>query len=338
MDDRLSTMKKVLFIVKRFPPSVGGVERHVYSVCKALNKSGYIVHIITSEPRVGKMTDNSKLIIHYVKDPQVKYLGILYIWIQFILKIRLFINSDIVHVHDIMIWVIPIRMILFWKKFYLTMHGWEGEYPIPLKNIIIKRLSDMISTATISVGAYIDKYYGTHSDIIMYGAASNNYSKEIQKRKEIVYLGRLDKDTGLPILLESLKKRISYKCIFVGDGELRDECLEYGFVTGMVKNPEDYIEKADIVIASGYLSIIESLQQKCFVICFYDNELKKDYYKLSPFSKYITTIRNDYQLQKLLHGYKRSKYIKVIEEAHQFASSLTWDRTMNQYLHLWKER
>jgi len=220
--------------------------------------------------------------------PKVKIFGLLFIWTQFVFKqFKLFKDADIVHVHDVFIWYLPLKLLFPRKIVFVTHHGWEGKFPIPFWNKLNKKISNKLTNGSICVGDYIEKYYGIKCDEVVYGGVE--IPKNVGKKKKglTVFLGRLEKDTGL---LKFLKKEgtteIDSEIIFVGDGSLRKECEKVGKVVGFT-NPKHYLEKAETVISSGYLSCLEAFSYKCKVKVFWDNELKKDYWKNSPFWEFI---------------------------------------------------
>ncbi len=97
--------------------------------------------------------------------------------------------------------------------------------------------------------------------------------------RRIVFVGRLEKDTGL---LEFLKWSSSlvhgYVVEFVGDGSFRKECEKYGKVHGFT-DPRPFLKKAEICVPGGYLSYIEAKQYGCKIKTFSSNPLKEDYWK-----------------------------------------------------------
>ena len=145
---------KILFLVQYKTPHVGGVEKHVESISLSLGKKGHKVRIVSSED---------------IKYPRIKFLGLLYIWIWLWGYREMIKKADIVHCHDVFIWYLPFRFLYAKKPVYTTFHGWEGIWPIPWKNILIKRLAAKLSRGTIAVGKYIEKYYGVKADKIIYG-------------------------------------------------------------------------------------------------------------------------------------------------------------------------
>src|SRR5258708_2175133 len=121
---------KILFLAQHKWPHVGGVEKHVQEISLSLRKKGHKVTTISSED------------INY---PHIKFFGLLYIWF-WLFKNRKFIKTaDIVHCHDLFIWYFPFRFFYPKKPIYTTFHGWEGIYPIPLKNVVLKRLAGYLS-------------------------------------------------------------------------------------------------------------------------------------------------------------------------------------------------
>ena len=86
---------------------------------------------------------------------------------------------------------------------------------------------------------------------------------------------------SIPVYLEAFSKLhklgVPFHLDVCGDGPYRAQLETFGTVHGMVDDPALYMKKADVVCASGYLSLIEALQldKACFAV--YDNELKKDY-------------------------------------------------------------
>lgn len=285
---------KILFLTRLFYPHIGGVEKHVYEISQKLNlpaqaggKSQKIT-VITE-----KFDENLKdrEIVNGIKIirfsyPKARFFGLLKIWIWLFRNRRLISESDIVHCHDVFIWYLPFRFLFFGKRVYTTFHGWEGVYPVSVKNILLKRLAARLSWGNICVGRFIEKYYGIKADVITYGGVETQKSKfKSQKYKskgKIVFLGRLEKDTGISKLFDFLGKHKKYRADFCGDGVLRSECEKYGRVYGFV-DPAPFLKKKEICFAAGYLSAMEAVSFGCKLMVGWSNPLKKDYWKSSPF-------------------------------------------------------
>lgn len=258
----------ILFISHYSFPHIGGVEKHIDEISKILKKQGNNVSVISE-------TNN-------VSYPHIKFLGLLKIWLE-IFKLRKKIeNADIVHIHDVFVWYLPFRFIYPKKKVYITFHGGQDIWPIPFKNKLMVKLAAKLTNGNICVGDFIPKYFDIKTDKVIYGAVKkiNTKKKNLKLKNSIVWLGRLDKNTDLPGFLSYLKNnKKNLKVVFVGDGELKFECEEFGKVTGFVKDTSNYLKKAETVVPVGYLSYLEAKNYNCKIKTFPTTPIKKDYWK-----------------------------------------------------------
>jgi len=94
---------------------------------------------------------------------------------------------------------------------------------------------------------------------------------------KVIWIGRLEKDTGLPEFLRWFRSLDGYGVGFVGDGALRKKCEKYGRVHGFT-DPQSFLKEAEICVPGGYLSYIEAKQYGCKIKVFPNNPLKKDYW------------------------------------------------------------
>ena len=282
---------KIVFLTRRAAPQIGGVESHIEQIAKCLRSTANEVKIISEAD---------------IKYPHLKFIGLIYIWFWLFKNRKLILDSDIVHIHDVFIWYLPFKFLYPNKRVFTTFHGWEGKYPIPFINILQKRIANKLSLKTISVGDYINKWYGIKSDIIIYGAVDKiNIESAIHKiSNTIIYLGRLEKDTGLLEFLKWLKLHPVYKITFIGVGDLKDKCRKFGKVLGS-KDPEKYLQEAEYCVPSGYLSYLEARNLKCKIMTFPNNPLKADYWD-------------------------------EIEKNYSKIKNVTWNDVTNSYLKLWK--
>jgi len=147
---------RILFLAQYELPHMGGVERHLEDTKRSLNEKGHKTVVISERD---------------IEYPHIKLLGLLYIWFWLFKSRKLIEQTDVVHCHDVFIWYLPFRFLYPKKPVYTTFHGWESVWPIPLKNILLKKLAAKLSWGTIAVGRYIEKYYGIKADKIIYGAA-----------------------------------------------------------------------------------------------------------------------------------------------------------------------
>lgn len=199
-------------------------------------------------------------------------------------------------------------------------------------------MSARLAWGNICVGRYIEKWYGVKADYLMYGGVKKFKNQNLkikntnQNSKILVFVGRLEEDTGLLLLLKALQLNPELQIEFVGDGPLRGECEKYGRVHGFVPDVRPYIAKARFVFASGYLSVLEALWAGKPVIVAYDNPLKRDYFAMSPFKNYVIMEEDPEGIVKALS--KRGR----IEKARAWAKSQTWERVADLYQKLWKHQ
>ncbi|EKE06133.1 MAG: glycosyl transferase, group 1 family protein [uncultured bacterium] len=244
----------ILFIAKYKLPHIGGVEKHLRMINEELKKKNYKITTISEED---------------IKPPHIKYFGLLYIWFWLFKNRELIARSNLVHIHDVFIWYLPFRLLFPFKKVYITFHGWEGKWPIPLWNIINKRVANLLCNGSIAVGKYIEKYYDIKPSFVVYGGAEFDEAHGIKYLKgktknSLVFLGRQDADTGINEFKEWLK--------------IHGKHLTVKFVSND-PNPEKYLKTAEYCVPSGYLSYLESLNYGCKILTFANNPLKIDYWK-----------------------------------------------------------
>lgn len=257
---------QILMLSRFYYPHVGGVEKHIHEISKRLIKKGHKIHIIKTSY------------------PKIKFIGLLVVWFQLFKQIGLIRKSDIVHIHDVFIWYLPFRFLFPRKKVFITHHGGQAVYPILKKEIIMKRLASKLSNGTICIGRFIPKHFKVSCDAISYGAVQiPNAGK---KENRIVWLGRLEEETGVLKVLEEMKKYNNYKIDFCGDGPLKKECKKAGTVHGFV-DPGPFLKKAKICYPVGYLSALEAMANKCKIKVVWNNKLKKDYWQMTPFYRFI---------------------------------------------------
>ncbi len=317
-------MAKILMITPAFYPSRGGVETHVRRVSEELAKRGWQVRVLTK--LIGNAVEQEKigkLAVFRFKFPLVKLLGLLVIWWKLIVQYWQLVRwADVVHAHDVFLWYLPLRLIFWRKKVVTTFHGWEGKYPIPWKNIFFKKLAARLSDKTVAIGKYVEKYYDIKTDLVIYGGVDVP-SKLPKKQNLLLYVGRLSEDTGLPLLLDTLKNNAwQGKVVFCGDGELRGRAEKFGEVVGFA-DPKSYLRKARVVFAGGYLSALEALAHQCSVAVAADNELKKDYWRLSAFSNQLNFLEENEiggkgkeLSKKFIEGFSWSSVAKKYEKLY----------------------
>jgi len=349
---------KILFLTGAFYPQLGGVEKSVYSVSAELCRNGYSIDIVTQ--KTDKTSSEFEEFpegfrVHRIPPSKIPKTGIFWKWIWFLFHIKLIWNADIIHFHDFDVlikWFFPYRFLFFRKKYYITFHGYEG-FPLRYKHIFYRKIAEKITHGNICVGEFIKRWYRTKPDIIYYAAVyppAENISSVIGD--DILFIGRLEKDTEIMNYLEALKlfyENSNSKSCFkiVGDGSLREKAaaflkennIPHKFY-GMQKNPNEFIKNARVVLASSYLSMLEAMSYGKVVIAFYSNNIKRDYLTSFPDYDYSFIVMEDVArtAKKIESVYLHTeKYDSMRQSAIITAKELTWSKVAAKYISLYNK-
>jgi hypothetical protein len=236
----------------------------------------------------------------------------------------------------------------------VVFHGWEGSIPLNPEVIKVRQEIEKKASASICVGDYISKWYGQKPDLVIYGGVKEVLVVEPPRDRKLLLLGRLAKDSSPQIFFQALSlMQEKYSMDVCGDGPLRAELEQYVKdnnldVTfhGFVNNVDEFIKKADIVLTSGYLSILEAYINKRPVLSVYDNPLKEDYLysmpirvnRLDSHTVQISCFDDINRIAShldytLLNGYLS----EAIENNYQFALQNTWIKLVDKYEELIKK-
>lgn len=351
---------KVLMFVNRFYPQIGGVEKHTLNIARELVKLGISVKIVTIKDNI-YLDEYERL--EGIDIFRLKYTNICnipktkriraYFWL--LIHISLILETDIIHCHDFSTfwnWYLPFRFLLPWKKVFVTFHGWEGIFP-PEKKVISKRkVTENFTEGNICIGDYISKWYGTKPDIVSYGGVQLQQHHIKQNGLRCIYIGRLEKDTGIDTYLNALivlkdKYNVNLKTNICGDGTLRLDiqnkarkngldCIFHGFV----KDVEIYLNDVTYCFTSGYLSMLEAMVQKKVVISTFDNDLKKDYLCMIPeYDKKIIVAQEPEELAEKIYFILNNEqhYNNLVNKGFEWAVQNSWDEMAKKYLKLWSK-
>lgn len=322
-----------------FAPRIGGVEKVVQKLAEHLSDHELVIITEKHEAHLKeKEKYNNWTTVYRIDYPHKKYIGLLYVWLWFFKNRQLVAAADVVHIHDMFIWYLPLRFLFPFKPVYMTYHGWEGKYPISFKSMLQKKLAYHLTTGNTCVGEHLAIHQGIKANVITYGAVDMPKKRMKKVENSFVYLGRLIDETGLHLVLKALLKLKNMHVEFYGDGLLRGECEEFGKVFGFVENPGAVLAKAEFCFAGGYLTTLEALANKCLVILCYQNKLKEDCFKLAPFAPYVVIESSPQKtIEKIEYYRKHRKEMKeVIERGYDWVQKQTWEKYTEENLALWK--
>lgn len=334
----------IVHICKRFSPAIGGVESHVFAVAhqQVLRKKS--VTVLT------QATDATQEITEVINGITVLRLSHKTgedkkaVWQEIQLYSSVLKEADVVQVHDVFWWILP-QYFLIVGKCYTTFHGWETQFPIPFTAKLQRWVYAKLSTKTVHIGGWIQKYYWDKPSVVMYGGVTipQAVPKHSTKLKNGIFLGRLSVDNDVEkyvFLTRILKEEFpGFAMTWVGDGELKAVCAEVGKVTGFVADPKDFIAKADVVFAASYLSILQAQVYGKPVVALYSNKLKEEYLNDLPtrLSMVCREAPVDAYAELAILFEDEMRVKKVSETAARLASYYSWSTVSDTYQSLWQK-
>jgi len=349
----------VVFLVRRYHPHLGGVERHLEGLIRTvLQLDGETqISVITEQyhlelPLLEKHAQVSIYRVPLFPHPdQPNLKSSISAGMRSLLPILE--SADVIHVHDVFFWLLPLLPWLLNSKIFITFHGYEVPGPPSLKQRWWHQLAEMCSDGNMCIGAFHQKWYGVDPTVVSYGAVDqvSDHTRSVKSavleshERRFLFVGRLEEDTGIWAYLQAFAeiRRTAHLTTIsidvVGDGELRaqleqfvqDEQLPVRFLGKQKVNSATYIGYTASLV-SGYLSMLESLAAGVPVIATYMTLLKFDYLRDSPFYAFITLAQPGKALQTAL-----CTDHQLTPEAVSWARQQTWQKLADQYLQLWRK-
>jgi len=335
---------KILHIARLYAPHIGGVETHVAAINQQLLSSNQVTVVTEQFDQNQPLSEeiNGVKVIrlpHHSVNKKRKTWQ--WIWSQR----HIFLQANIVHVHDIFWWLLPI-LPLIEHKVFTTFHGWETQYPVRWQAKLHRWLCAQFSVGTIHVGDWIKEFYWDKPNFVTYGGVSPSdlvlKPTKWDRSLEIVFLGRLSPENEVVMycqLLTQLRELgIKHSIVWVGDGELRGVCEEYGTVTGFT-DPLPYLSKAGIVFANSYLSILQAQSLGKVVVSLYSHALKQRYLETFPGSSEMVIASNPEDAVEKIRKFIEdpSKIDTQSSSTRRFARTQNWEKVADLYQRLWKK-
>lgn len=365
---------RVTFFTKRYWPAVGGVEQHLAGLIPALRQQlpGLELTVVTElhDPQlpVYEVVDGVSLWrvpgSELTNEREKKKL----IWDWLWRHRKLLTQADLIHVHDVFFWLWPLLPSLWRQPIYTTFHGYEPPGPPTWKQLGWHQLAALLSDGTLGIGSFHQRWYQVQPDLISYGAISTPPQISQQQTlptaalelpaapspagrpRQLVFVGRLAEDTGIWLFLEALAagQRSTafprYHLTMVGDGPERLAVTEFirqaqlpVTLVGAQAEPQPYLEQAEVVLATGYLSMLAGLAAGRPVVASYGTALKRDYLVASPFAGHVTILPPGQPLQAGLATVIRQP-ATASATTMAWVRQQSWAKLATQYLQLWGQR
>jgi len=336
--------KDILFFARLFYPHIGGVEKHVYRLSQELLKKNYKVTVVT------ELYDKNLPLSETINGITIKRIPIgkseknkkFLIW-KWMIKNRTYIKSfEIVHIHDVFFWILPITLGFNKSKIFITFHGYEG-YPVRIGSKIQRKIAQKYCAASLLVGEFIKKWYGINSDFVTHGGVDlpKKPVKYDSNPISALFWGRIDELSGISIYYSAFKllkkKYKNFSFAVIGDGEYAKKMKDVP-ISPFKSDISSDLNNARFAFVSGYLSILEALIRKKVVFAVFNNPLKHDYLKNSPFADFIEICSNEEELFERVSYYIENpdQEKKKHEAGFSFAKRQTWEALSNIYLKIWK--
>jgi len=338
-------------ILPRYKPAIGGLERHAEKVCRGLKARGYEITVLTSSHSKTLLSEESidgtsiiRIPFGIDRNPVLTYFWILR-------KRKQFKDFNIVHIHDplpLILWYFPLLMLRKQIPVFATFHGFERD-PVPIIFRIIRKIARRLVKRVLCIGRFIENSYDVCCDAVSIGAVEA-VPPSTGKRIGLVFVGRLEEDTGIFEYMQALvllkeKYEISMPLTICGSGSLSTSLKtfvqENGLVVhfkGLVDDPVSTMSTGTIAFAAGYLSILEAMSVGLPIIAIAKSPLKYDYYRQVIFEGGPISIQTSpegiaREIVRLDRNRELSKTIS--NRGMTFAKEMTWTRVINCYLKLW---
>ena len=338
----------ILFLSRLFHPHIGGVETHVLELSKELIKKGHTVTLITEgyDETLKDFQTFQGITIYRIPLWEVNQESKKFaIWEWLGRHKQLLKSADVIHVHDVVYWLFP--FFYFSQKIFITYHGYEGSTSPTLSAKIQRRMGEWMARKTINVGGFMKKWYGSHPDMILYGAVRP--APKLAKTKQAIYIGRLHPDTGIMTYLTALRilkqKGIEVKLDVFGAGPQQSQAKSYVekyrlsvHFHGATVNAGHKISAYRFAFVSRYLTILEAMSAGVPVFAVYDHPIKLDYLTCHPQSEAMTVSDDPAKLATaLVKAMKPSEDQKLKTlRAQAWAVKQTWLSLTRRYLQLWQ--
>lgn len=341
---------KVVHLAHYYWPHVGGIEKHLALVADELAKKGVTTTVITKQFSPELPTTQSHNNVEILRIPVSESLGMLHklsVWSAMWSARAKLIHADIIHVHDVFWWLLPIYPLLklLNRKVYITFHGYEGSEVPTATQIFWHKLAEVLTDGNLCIGGFHQKYYTVTPTLTSFGAAEHQkQTAGSVKKNTALFIGRLEEDNGFFAYLQAIKllkdEGKKWHLDVYGEGSQLKRAKEYVqkhnlSVTffGFVPEADTKLGKYSVAFVSRYLAIIEALLAQVPVVAQYNNAIKKDYLGLSPFSKWIQVVSTPEEIASELQ-----KKLTASQAGYAWAKKQTWEHMAETYVHLWKEK
>ncbi|MEE9294280.1 MAG: glycosyltransferase family 4 protein [Phycisphaerae bacterium] len=348
---------QVTFLVSRYWPAVGGVEKYIRELGKGLIGMGHGVTVVAGAHEPGLPQHEVHEAVEVFRFPA--YRSPLRCWCHLQRLRRLFTRADVVHISDVLMVEYYYRM-LGWnlpqRPIYLTRHGMSFRHPVPDSEKRRAARAARMVDGTMDDGRFIAKWLQVPSD----GTIDQGLSPTAPELEPVpeppphsaVFVGRLEWDSAITTYVDTVavarqKHGLNISLQVYGNGPLNDKLrarverdrLPVTFY-GFVENAQERFSDGCFAFVSGRLAVQEAMARRRLVVATYVNQLKRDYICDEPFSPYLVVGADAEALADHVAYYAGhpEQRAQRVQQAFEYVKTLNWQRTACGYLRLWSAR
>jgi glycosyltransferase involved in cell wall biosynthesis len=348
---------RIVFFVHRYWPAVGGVEKYVHELAKALLGKGHEVVVVAGSTADDFADRDNHEGVAIRRFPAHRSPLRARWWLH--RHAGLFRWADVIQVGN------THMLEYFWRclgtsvdrrKVFLTRHGMSYIHPVPdwEKRRAVRSLE--LAAGVVHDGAYIEKWLGVPADVCPdQGLAP--LAEALPRDPEppptsAVYIGRIESDSGIRVYLDAVRiltvqEGRDFSFDVFGDGTLAPELRRRAEAErlpvrfhGRVPGAQSRFATACFAFVDGRMAIQEAMARRRLVLAAYVNPLKRDYVCGESFSPYLIATDSASELARQVLAYADNADARrvAVERAFAFARTLSWDRTADAFLELWGSR
>lgn len=352
----------VVHLARLCYPHVGGVERHLLELTAVLAEREITNIVITTQfdPQLPTQEKHGSMQIYRIpvlaNPPSGWHASLQYkyaVW-RAIWKLRAVIQTaDVVQIHDVFWWLLPLLPALNRSRLFMTFHGYEGDEAPRFTQVLWHKIAAWYTRGNLAVGEFHRKWYGVRPTITTHGAVTVPTQPVAPPEKSpkifrILYIGRLSADSGIAVYLQAVRAlkaaghRVELDVYGGGEeqAEFQEFCSQHALPVcfkSAVPAAAQFIPQYQAAFVSRYLAILEALAVGVPIIAHYNTDIKHDYLQLAPFADWITIVQTPAEIQAAVESILKnpSKY-RQSAAARDWIRAQTWQQMADNYQKMWR--
>jgi len=345
---------KILFFVYRFWPEVGGVEKYIHQLARALDGMGHAVRILTPAHRPDLPLHETRDGLEIHRFPG--YRSPARAGLRLMRLHNLFRWADVIHVSNthvleyfyrMVAWTLPDRPV------FLTRHGMSYIYPVPESEMARARRSLAWVDGVVHDGCFIEKHLGVAPTIVpdqgLWPEADDLPVIPEPPPDSAVFVGRLDADSGIQTYVDAIaclrdQHRQTITLQVYGGGSLEEHLRRKAerqrlpiVFHGWQPGAQERITDGCFAFVAGRMAMQEAMARRRMVVAAFVDPLKRDYVCGEPFSPHVVAGENarSIAVQVAYYAAHEEERRQHVEAAFAYARRLSWKNTAAAYLQLW---